>query len=105
MINVEPEKAVFTPLAKYPTTEQDISMLVPLTVTVAGLESVIANADERISHVQLIDSFEKDDWLDKKSLTFRYTALNAEGTLTKEEIGDIVHHVEQAVINLGAHIR
>ncbi len=105
LLHVVPEKATFVPLAKYPTTEQDISMLVPLSVTVAGLESVIKQADARITEVELIDRFEKDEWLDQKSLTFRYTAADPEGTLTKEAIDEIMHHVSQAVTNLGAHVR
>lgn len=105
LLNVRPEQPTFRALAKYPTTEQDISMLVPLSVTVAGLESVIRSADERISQVELIDHFEKDDWLDQKSLTFRYVAADPEGTLTKEDIEDIAQHVHRAVTNAGAHVR
>ena len=105
LLNVQPEHPKFVPLLKYQTTAQDISMLVPLSVTVAVIESVIKNADDRITHVQLVDSFEKEEWGDKKSQTFRYTAANPEGTLTKEAIEEIMHHVEQAVKNLGAELR
>ena len=76
LLNVQPEHPKFVPLLKYQTTAQDISMLVPLSVTVAVIESVIKNADDRITHVQLVDSFEKEEWGDKKSQTFRYTAAD-----------------------------
>ena len=105
LMKVKPEHARFVPLPKYQTTEQDISVLVPRSVTVAGLEGAILHADKRISLVQLVDSFEKPEWPDKKSLTLRFTVADPEGTLTKEAIETIGKHVERAVKDLGAEVR
>ena len=105
LINVKPEHARFVPLPKYQTTEQDISVLVPRSVTVAGLEHAILQADKRISKVHLVDSFEKPEWPDKKSLTLRFIAADPEGTLTKEAIETMSKHVERAVKDLGAEVR
>lgn len=103
--NVRPEHAKFVPLPKYPGTEQDISMLIPRAVTVKGLEEAIAHADPRIAAVHLVDQFEKPEWPDKKSLTFRYFAVDPEGTLAKDDIELIVQHVTRAVQKLGAEVR
>ncbi len=105
LLNARNEQAQYVPLAKYPVTEQDISILVSRSVTVAGLENAIGRADIRIMKVQLVDSFEKPDWPDKKSLTFRYTAADKEGTLTKEAIETIAQHVQRAVQDLGGEVR
>jgi phenylalanyl-tRNA synthetase beta subunit len=75
------------------------------SLTVAGLEGAILAADKRISGVRLVDSFEKPEWPDKKSLTFRFIAADPEGTLTKEAIETISSHVERAVKDLGAEVR
>ena len=52
----------------------------------AELEKAIREADERIVSVLLVDSYTKPEWQFKKSLTFRFTAYDPEGTLTKEMI-------------------
>jgi len=105
LMHLVPLKTRFVPLAKYPSTEQDLSILVPLSLTVAGLGLAIRASDSRITEVVLIDSFEKPEWPGKKSLSFRITAASQEGTLTKEEITSIFDHVHKVVVELGAEIR
>ncbi len=105
LCNYDPEKIMFKPLHKYPSTDLDISMWVPIECTVDGLEKTICGADKRITTVELIDSFEKPEWPDKKSITMRFTAYDPEGTLTKESIDEIWQHVVNSVTQLGAHIR
>jgi phenylalanyl-tRNA synthetase beta chain len=105
LVHAQPGHATFTPLPKYPVTEQDISVLVSRSVTVAGLEEAIRSADSRIKKVCLVDSFEKPEWPDQKSLTFRYVAMDEKGTLTKEMIDVIARHVQYAVHDIGGQIR
>ncbi|GAH08184.1 unnamed protein product, partial [marine sediment metagenome] len=57
------------------------------------------------SEVQLVDSFEKPEWDNKKALTFRFVAYDVEGTLTKEVIDDIWSHVVDQVTAIGAQVR
>lgn len=97
--------SLFKPLPKYPSTDLDLSVIVPLEVTVARLEKIIRAADERIVSVVLIDSFTRPDWQAKKSLTFRFTVYDPEGTLTKEEIDTVWQHVAENVKAVGAEIR
>lgn len=99
------DKVHFKPLQKFPATDLDISMLVPLECTVHSLEHHIATADPRIISVQLIDTFEKPEWGSKKSVTLRFIAYDSEGTLTKETIDGIWDKVVQNVRSLGAEVR
>lgn len=95
----------FTQLAKYPESELDISLLVDQKVTAAELSAAISLADSKIQEVELLDFFHKEEWGTKKSLTFRYVAYDDKGTMTKQEIDEIVSKVSQAVQKLGAQIR
>ncbi len=101
---VHPELSMH-PLAKYPHTDLDISMFVPITVSVADLESAVALADARIRDVYLVDYFEKDEWQAVRSITLRYRVIDDFKTLTKEEIAEIAHDVREAVKALGVTIR
>ena len=101
----KPSKHKFEALSKYPAVERDISMLVPLSKTVAELSHLIADADKHIVSVELIDFFQKNDWKDKKSLTFHYIIRNPHKTFTKKEIDNIVNTVIKIVQNAGATIR
>lgn len=93
------------PLSKYPEVHVDISLMVPLTVTVEAIKKVIIAADKLIKKIQLIDVFEKPEWLDKKSMTLRYSIVDEHKTLSKEEIDTIVSRVHEVVIKAGAQIR
>ena len=95
----------FVPTAKYPHVERDISMLVPLAVTVEQIQEHIKASSEYITEVCLVDMFRKDDWQDAKSLTFSYTMQNMHKTLTTQEVDAISAHVSQVVQTLGAQIR
>ena len=53
----------------------------------------------------MLDVFEKDDWEDKKSITFRYYMRDLEKTLSKEEIEEVSQKVTKAVEKLGISIR
>jgi len=101
----EPNTVAVKSPSKYPSTEQDISMLVPHRISVAELEEAILKADNRITHTHLIDSFEKADWPDQKSLTFRYTAEDHDTTLSKEEIENLYKKVVAALQSFGGEIR
>jgi phenylalanyl-tRNA synthetase beta chain len=105
LMHTKTEHTHFVPLAKYPSTEQDISILAPSAISVQEFENAIYQADERIRTVCLIDSFEKPEWSNKKSLTFRYTAVDHDATLTKEHIELIAQHVSAALRDLGGEIR
>ena len=79
-------------------------MLVPLELTVAQVSDVIAEIDNRISSVMLVDFFQKKEWEDKKSLTIRFVITDSNKTLTKEEADVIWEKAVDRLQNLGAII-
>ncbi len=95
----------FKPLSKYPAVERDISLMVPRSVSAGQMQTLIAQADAHIISVDLQDFFEKKEWKDSKSLTFRYCVRNPDRTMTKEEIDAISNKVHSAVKTAGAEIR
>ncbi|MGC2310633.1 MAG: phenylalanine--tRNA ligase subunit beta [Candidatus Babeliaceae bacterium] len=96
----------FIPLIKYQPVSFDMSILVPLATSVADLEHALITADSRISDIALIDFFEKEEWHDQKSLTFRITAVDEHKTMTHEEIESLHKSLVALLIkNFGAHIR
>jgi phenylalanyl-tRNA synthetase beta chain len=105
LTSYHPAITKFTPLSKYPVVWLDISMLVPLQVTVTQLKAIIMKADERITQVELVDFFEKEEWKDQRSLTFRYYVQDKEKTLEKDDIDTVSRTVEKSVQALGVKIR
>jgi len=95
----------FTPLSKYPPIERDVSLLAPLSITVAQMSSLIDSVDERISSVQLVDMFQKKEWKQERAVTFRYTIQDASKTLTKAEADTISARVHTVLEKAGVQIR
>lgn len=93
------------PLAKYQENSFDLSFFVPLTVTTAQLEKVLAAADTTVTDVTLVDFFEKEAWADKRSLAFRVWIRHDDRTMTKEEIEAVRMRAIEAVNKLGAQLR
>lgn len=105
LLAYKPEIKKFKPLAKYPSVWLDISFFVSLKLTVDELSKIISKADSRIYKVELIDSFEKDEWGNKKSLTIRYYIVDEEKTMTKQEIDESMDNVKKALEKIGAQLR
>lgn len=95
----------FKPLSKFPETWFDISLMIPVLITVAEIESAIKKADERIFSVMLVDFFQKADWIDQRSITMRFYARDEHRTLTKEDIDHIYTKVVEHVTHCGATVR
>lgn len=95
----------FVQLSKFQSIDRDVSMLVPLALTVDELAQIIKNSDHRITEVALRDIFQKDDWHDQKSVTFRFIITDHEKILSKEESEAIALTVAENLKKLGAQIR
>lgn len=95
----------FVPLAKYPAVERDISVLVPLSLTVDELTRIIQASDNRVVAVTLVDMFQKKEWKDERSLTMRYTMRDATKTMTKSEADTIHAVIIKAVLRAGVTVR
>ncbi|MBA3751742.1 phenylalanine--tRNA ligase subunit beta [Candidatus Dependentiae bacterium] len=105
LLHVATQPPVYTPSPKYPSTDFDISILIGVEHTVSSLEKRIKDADQFISSVVLIDRYEKPEWSGKKSLTFRCTAYDPEGTLTKESIDKIWSSAIKQIQQMGGVLR
>ncbi len=105
LIAFKKDVATFAPLSPFQPLTTDISMLVPFSVSVDILEQALARADARIYSVQLVDYFEKPEWIDQRSITLRYRAVDNEKTFSKQEIERLRASVVQAVQALGVIIR
>lgn len=99
------EKQVFQSWSKYQDVTYDISLLVPLKVTADQLKKAIGAASSKIVAIDLVDFFEKAEWQDQRSLTFRYTMSDETKTLEKKDIDAVVELVEKAVKKYDAQIR
>jgi phenylalanyl-tRNA synthetase beta chain len=99
-----PEKEI-KPLAKYQGSFLDISMMVPAATKVETLEQLIAHADKRIVQVQLQDVFQKPEWVDEKSITFRFFVQDPHQTVSKDILDTVYASVKKSVSSVGASIR
>ncbi len=95
----------FVQLPKYPEVERDISMLVPLSLTVEELCMIVQKTDDHVVQARLIDMFQKKEWKDHRSVTVRYVMRDATKTMTKAQADTIHNKVVQAVETAGVTIR
>ncbi len=93
------------PLPKYQATHLDLSMMVPVDLTVAQLTTTIRGSDSRIFEVALVDIFQKEEWKDQKSITMRFGIRDLTKNLSKEMIDAVCATVQKAVVAQGAQIR
>lgn len=105
LLQIPHKQFINKPLAKYQDTWLDISMLIPTKVTVEQLSTTIKNVSSIIFKVELIDFFQKPEWLDKRSVTLRFFAREPDKTLTSADIDNLYNHVLQALTPLGVEIR
>ena len=97
--------AKYTASSKYPSMVRDVSILVPLSVTVGQLQSELYKLDNKISAVTLLDFFEKPEWQNQKSLTFRITLTDSAGTMAMAQADALMNSVTTYLQKQGAQIR
>ncbi len=105
LINFEAKVKKFSEISKYQDTFFDLSLIVPLNGKTIDIEGVLKNVSNLIYEVQLIDSFEKDDWIDKKSLTFRLYLRDLEKTIDKSQIGTVWKNAVKVLENQNIKLR
>ncbi len=101
------EKAhiVFKPLAVFPPSRRDVTVIAPLTLSVSAIEDHIRGMGIAIlEDVILIDLYEPKD-TEERNLTFRLTFRKADRTLKDTEVDKEREKVAQSLIkNLGVRI-
>jgi phenylalanyl-tRNA synthetase beta chain len=105
LLEEKPKALRFKAISKYPSVWLDISLLVPLHITVDQVTELIENSDTKIYKVELVDHFENPDWDNKKSVTMRYYLVDETKTLSKEEIDEVVNKVIENIKIVDAQIR
>ncbi len=98
----------FQPIAKFPETYRDISILVDQPVTSQrAADLILKTGSPLIQKVELYDHFEgKKIQAGKKSLTFALSFQSAERTLSDEEVNPLFEKIVQALKSeLGASLR
>lgn len=95
----------YQPVSRFPDSHRDVSVLVPLAVTADMLHTAIAQSHDQIIVVQLVDFFQREEWGNKKSLTFNYVIRDMHKTMTTQEVDAISEQVNRAVRACGAEIR
>lgn len=105
LINYKPEEKKLEQISKYQDVYRDVSMFVPLAVTVDKIKEIITKSSEKIKSVKLLDFFQKNEWKDKKALTFRFIMQDYNKTMEKEEVDLISQNVVSALLKIGAELR
>ncbi len=102
---IEPVKK-YVPSSKYPEVVRDISVFVPLEMTVDRLQALVREVDPWIVNVEQTDMFEKAELGAVRSITLRL-AVQADKTLTKEEVDGLIERVQQKIVSTiqGAALR
>ncbi len=95
----------YTAASKYPHITRDVSLLIPLGVTVRALSDALKKIDDKINHVELLDFFEKPEWKDQKSVTFRIIMVDSHTTMTTAQADAIMAEVTSYLQKQGATIR
>ena len=91
--------------SKFPAIERDVSVLAPLSLTVAHIQQLICDTSDTIKTVELVDMFQKKEWKSERALTFRYRLQDKTKTMTKAEAEKISAQVIKEIESAGGSIR
>ncbi len=105
LVNYKHSTSRFVSLPKYPCVYRDVSIMVPLSITVDTITNVIRSVDDRIKKVTLVDFFTKKEWNDQKSLTFHIELYDASKTLNHDEVEVVWSALVVLLEKQGATIR
>ncbi len=105
LLSYSAPRARFVPSSRYPGVERDVSILVPTDLTVDAVAAGIQASHPSITSVVLVDFFTKDEWHDKRSLTFRCTIHNRTATLTSSDVDTVWSRVVRKLEDMGARVR
>lgn len=97
----------YRPIAKFPSIEFDVSVLIDREIEVATLQTAIEKANpELISAVELFDIYQGDRIeADKKAVAFKITLQAPDRTLTEEDMSTSQKQVFKNLEELGGKIR
>ena len=98
------DRAVYTPLPRFPASKRDLSVLAPAGLAEAAVREAIEGEPE-VESVLLYDLYQGEQVAaGRRSLTYEI-ALRADRTLTDAEIAEIVGKIEARLGRLDVHVR
>jgi phenylalanyl-tRNA synthetase beta chain len=105
LLDVPAKKYSYKPVSRYQPVHLDVSIFVPFGITARAIDQIIRQADPRIQSVELIDFFEKPEWGNKRSQTWRYMCSDETKTMSGAEIEEIMLRVHELLKKQGIEIR
>lgn len=105
LLEPEVKQKRYAAFSKFQESYFDLSFMVPLSIKSADIIDTIRAVNTMIKKVELVDFFEKNDWTDVRSLTFRAWVEHFDRTLEKDEIDTVMHQSIANVEALGAKLR
>lgn len=98
LFSLKTKQVIYKALAKFPSINLDISILVDKKMTAEKLIQIIKRSNPLITEINLIDFYEGEQIpKNKKSLTFSITYQSPDRTLTDEDVNSVHQTV---IINL-----
>lgn len=98
--NLVPSGSVYKPLSKFPSTQQDVCLKVPSTISYQTLFDEIKTAlaqTELLTSVEPVDIYQREDDHIHKQITYRLNLQHPEKTLNIAEVNNIIDAVVAAV--------
>jgi phenylalanyl-tRNA synthetase beta chain len=85
----------FEPIAKFPTVQRDLSIVVDKKEQYQSIESLVSSLQlKKLIHLNLFDVFESEKLgANKKSLAISFTFLDKEKTLTDKEVDSMMNKI------------
>ena len=95
---VEKNKIIYTEVAKFPSVERDLALVIDRAVSFESIEAAaIKTGITKLKDIRLFDIFESDKiGAGKKSVAVKFTFLDEEKTLTDKETDTMVQKLIQA---------
>jgi phenylalanyl-tRNA synthetase beta chain len=105
LLHAKSEEKKYLAFSRYQETFFDLSIMTPLEKTTQSLKELLQKLSPLILSVELIDFFEKEEWYDVRSLTFRVWLGSNKKTLDKEEIDRVRNSTVDKLSSIGIQIR
>lgn len=103
LMKLQSDKSAYTPLSRYPSISQDITLSVPVDVSHASLKSFVVhslsdNKDEHVSiRVEDKDIYKKSQEDSTKNITFGVTVSHHSKTLKEQEVTALLEQLRGSV--------
>ena len=97
----------FTPLIEFPGTRRELNFIMPETIPVSLVTTLVSQSHEWISDIGVSEIYRDETHIghDKKSVVISFLIRNNEATITDEEAGKVQWIVVQKLDEAGYKLR